>query len=358
MNYENQTCPHCGKPLAEGDDIVVCPVCATPQHRECWMQTGHCANDSLHASGYVWKKEKTVYHENRENSGSVKTCHICGSENPADSLHCGNCGALFGESGQSSDSPKQCVYCGTQNDGDARHCKNCGAPLQGAGSFFANNPYLRNTSIAPDELIGENKADDLALFVQASAHRYLPKFKRFTSGKKLSFNFAAFFFAPYWFFYRKLYKAGIFFMVLFVTSSMLMTGLSNQILDAATEYSNAVYALDIENATEEELAAAEDDVIRLGNEFWGKIKKPMLIMAAVTTVLRFICALVADLFYYKKIVADMKVINDSVREENLRKVMITRRGGLSPLAFAASLLGENMLISVLVYAADFIMNSF
>lgn len=355
MNYENQPCSHCGKPLAEGDDVVVCPVCATPQHRECWMQAGHCANDSLHASGYVWEKEKTVYHENRETSDNSKTCHICGSENPADSLHCGNCGALFGED---DGSPKKCVYCGTQNDSDSRHCKNCGAPLQGAGSFFSHNPYLRNTDIAPDELIGGNKADDLALFVQASAHRYLPKFKRFANGKKLSFNFAAFFFAPYWFFYRKLYKVGIFFMIMFVTSSMLLTGFSNQILDAATEYSNAVYALDIENATEEELAAAEDDVIRLGNEFVSKIKKPMLIMAAVTTVLRLICALVADLFYYKKIVADMKMINDSVREENLRKVMITRRGGLSPLAFAASLLGENMLISVLVYAADFIMNSF
>ncbi len=359
LNYSNQTCPHCGKPLAEGEDIVVCPVCATPQHRECWMQAGHCANDSLHASGYVWQKGETARNNNEDTApaGDSKTCHICGSENPADSLHCGNCGALFGET-ENSDTPKKCVYCGTQNDGDARHCKNCGAPLQGTASFFGNNPYLRNSDIAPDELIGEHKADDLALFVQASAHRYLPKFKRFANGKKLSFNFAAFFFAPYWFFYRKLYKVGIFFMIMFVTSSMLLTGFSNQLLDAATEYSNAISALNLENATEEQLAAAEEDVIRIGNEFVSKIKKPMLVMAAVTIVLRLICALTADLFYYKKIVADMKIINDSVREENLRKVMITRRGGLSPLAFAASLLGENILVSALIYAADFIMNSF
>ena len=58
MNYENIICAHCGKPMQSGEDIVVCPVCATPQHRECWMQEGHCANDSLHASGFVWKKEE------------------------------------------------------------------------------------------------------------------------------------------------------------------------------------------------------------------------------------------------------------------------------------------------------------
>lgn len=358
LNYSNQICAHCGKPLLEGEDIVVCPVCATPQHRECWMQAGHCANDALHASGYVWQKGKTVNAENHEKTDrdSSKACHICGSENPADSLHCGNCGALFGE--ENNNAPKSCGFCGTQNDSDARHCKNCGAPLQGTDSFFGNNPYLRNSDIPADELIGEHTADDLALFVQASAHRYLPKFKRFANGKKLSFNFAAFFFAPYWFFYRKLYKFGIFFMVMFVTSSMLLTGFSNQILTAAEEYSNAVYALDLENATEEELAAAEDDVIRLGNEFVNKIKKPAIIMTAVSVILRLICALTADLFYYKKIVADMKIINDSVREENLRKVMVTRRGGLSPLAFAASLIGENLLVSALIYAADFIMNSF
>ncbi len=356
LNYSNQICPHCGKSLLEGEDIVVCPVCATPQHRECWMQAGHCANDSLHASGYVWQKEKTANNENTGGLGDAKICHICGSENPADSLHCGNCGALFGEENNSA--PKSCSFCGTQNDDDARHCKNCGAPLQGTGTFFGSNPYLRNSDIAPNELIGEHKADDLALFVQASAHRYLPKFKRFAGGKKLSFNFAAFFFAPYWFFYRKLYKIGIFFMIMFVTSSMLLTGFSNQLLNAATEYSNAISALNLENATEEQLAAAEEDVIRIGNEFVSKIKKPAIIMTAVSVVLRLICALTADLFYYKKIIADMKIINDSVREENLRKVMITRRGGLSPLAFTASLLGENMLISILVYAADFIMNSF
>ena len=98
MNYNDQPCPACGKALEEGDDIVVCPICATPQHRACWAENEKCANESLHESGYVWNGEKNVdsaveEHLSEEDDG-IRICHICGSENPADILHCGNCGAL------------------------------------------------------------------------------------------------------------------------------------------------------------------------------------------------------------------------------------------------------------------------
>ena len=79
MNYENTPCPVCGKPLAEGDDVVVCPVCATPQHRECWMENGRCANDDLHASGYIWSKDDTANYEEpavTEEPSDVRICHI------------------------------------------------------------------------------------------------------------------------------------------------------------------------------------------------------------------------------------------------------------------------------------------
>lgn len=362
MNYENQACSHCGKPLREGEDVVVCPVCATPQHRECWMQAGHCANDNLHSSGFVWKRERVnqAAAQTSEPAGDSKICHICGSENPSDSLHCGNCGALFGEEQkqQEASGPKQCGYCGTVNDDDARHCKNCGAPLLTQGGFFSENPYLRDTGIAADEIIGENKAGDIALFVQASTRRYLPKFKRFAKGKKLSFNFAAFFFAPYWFFYRKLYKAGAFFILMFAAVSLMLSGFTSDIAEASYEFTEKYGTFNYETATEEEIRAFEEEFVKAGDEFYAKIKKPVLIVAGVTFAMNLICALCADYLYYKKILADMKIINDSVKEENMRKMMITRRGGLSPLAFAASLLGYNSLINILIYAADMIMNSF
>ncbi len=359
LNYENQPCAHCGNPLREGEDVVVCPVCATPQHRECWMQAGHCANDELHSSGYVWKKENINHTAKiKETESTNRVCHICGSENPSDSLHCGNCGALFGESENKSEIPKQCAYCGTVNDSDARHCKNCGAPLVSGGGFFTENPYLRDTGLADDEMIGENTAGDLALFVQASSRRYLPKFKRFAKGKKLSFNFAAFFFAPYWFFYRKIYKAGAFFTVMFVAASLMLSGLSTDISETAYQFTEKYGTFDYEAATEEEILAYEDELLKASEKFYNEIKNPVLIVAGVTFAMNLICALCADYLYYKKILADMKIINDSVKDKNMKKMMIARRGGLSPLAFAASLLGYNSLINILVYFADMIMTSF
>lgn len=353
MNYENVSCPVCGNPLAEGDDIVVCPVCATPQHRECWMKNGRCANDDLHASGYIWNKNYVgTYKEPdlAEEHSDVRVCHICGSENPADALHCGNCGALFGQ--KEEPVSKKCAFCGKENSDDAIHCNQCGAPLNIPNG---NAGYIAGTDISADEKIGENAAGDLATYIQASAHRYIKKFKKFESGKKISFNFAAFFFAPYWFFYRKLYKAGAFFLVAFVTASILLSGLTGQITAAIEEYSSNVINLGVyEEMTDEQFEAVAPEAEKYAYEMIAKIRNPLIITAAVTLVLRLICALMANRLYYKKILDDLKLINETVQASHMRRMMIARKGGLAPLAFAASLLGETMLINVLYYTADFI----
>ncbi len=367
MNYENLNCPVCNNKFQDGEDIVVCPVCATPQHRECWQLNGRCANDDLHESGFVWKRENPVSApeteaeetvENADNS-DVKSCHICGSENPEDALHCGNCGALFGEENQQNIS-KKCAFCGKENSDDARHCNQCGAPLG-----YKGNQYIFGTDIEASEKIGENTAEDLAVFVQASAKRYLPKFKKFESGKKLSFNFAAFFFSPYWFFYRKLYKAGVFFLVAFVTASILLSGFAEDIMVATADYAQSAIVIEgnyygeaeeISDLSEEDLTEMSQALEKEMKKMLVKIRKPFLIMLGVTTVLRLICALIADKLYYKKILDDMKLIGETVEDKGMKRLMIARRGGLSPLAFGASLLGETALVNLLSMAADFILN--
>lgn len=357
MNYENLICQHCGKTMHDGEDIVVCPVCATPQHRECWMQAGHCANDMLHASGYIWERGKKTEAETAEvqTESDSAVCHICGSENPVDSLHCGNCGALFGE--VKNENPV-CAHCGTKNDSDAKHCKNCGAPLVAQSGFFNVNPYMRNSEFKEDDLIAGRKAGELAMYIQASSHRYLRKFRKFADGKKLSINFAAFFFAPYWFFYRKLYKAGAFFLVVFATVSMMLTGVSAEIATHADEFLNSYGEFNYETATDEEIAAYEAETQKASVEFFNKIKKPLAISSAVNLGMSLVAALVADRLYYKKVFEDMKLISDTVRDDNMRKLMFARKGGLSAFAFAVSVLGYNLFVNLMVYAADFVTNTF
>ena len=365
MNYENHSCPYCGKPLRAEDDVVVCPVCATPQHRECWAENGHCANENLHSAGFVWNDKSNTRPATETPAPAPETdtdtaiCHICGSENPAEALHCGNCGALLKQNNADTSSEnKICTVCGKENDSDALHCKYCGAPINGEKFYFNDNPYLVGTGVTPDELIGGMKAGDIALFTQTNTKRYLPKFKRFANGKKLSFNFAAFFFAPYWFFFRKLYKAGAFFIVLFAAASLMLSGFATEIFNAYDPYISLVNEFDYENATEEEISAFEAEVLKISDEIFDKTKKPMLIILGVDALTHLLCALIADRLYYKKLKDDIKLIDESIIETNMRKLMISRRGGLSPLAFAVSIMGYNSLVQLLVSGADMIMNSF
>ncbi len=346
--------------LREQDDIVVCPVCATPQHRECWMQNGHCANDSLHSSGYVWSRQNNSTQPERSRTVPDDTaiCHICGSENPADALHCGGCGALLSEEKADSSSPKVCGYCGKENDSDSLHCKYCGAPISRNAPFFSDNPYIAGTGISPDEKIGDLKAGDVALYTQAASKRYLPKFKRFANGKKLSFNFAAFFLAPYWFFFRKIYKAGIFFIVLFSCASLMLSGPTNEILDNLEPYVYLAENFDLENATDEEYDAFEKKLTEALTEAVEKSAKSLAIIFAVNLAIHLLCALLADRLYYNKMKDDFALIDEGVKDPNMRKLMITRRGGLSALAFAASIFGYNSLVQLLAAGASMIMNSF
>lgn len=360
MIFDNHPCPCCGKPLKAEDDVVVCPVCATPQHRECWMANGHCINENLHASGYVWSvngNKADIPEEKTEAGSDSVICHICGSENPSDSIHCGNCGALFKNEEQSDNGPKVCSFCGKENDSDALHCKNCGAPV-GTSQFFVDNPYLANTGIAPDELIGGMKAGDIAFYTQTNSKRYLPKFKRIANGKKLSFNFGAFFFSAHWFFYRKMYKAGIFFIALSITAALLLSGYTAELDAASNEYLNVMYGTELENATEEEFLEFEKELQKASDTFVAKAKKPLIIILVSDTLRHLLCALLADRLYYKKLKEDLKLIDEGVKEPAMRNMMISRRGGLSPLAFAISVMGYSSLVQLFASGAEMIMNSF
>lgn len=47
-------CQVCKKPFVQGDDIVICPSCGAPYHRECYKKEGHCVYDAKHAQGFEY----------------------------------------------------------------------------------------------------------------------------------------------------------------------------------------------------------------------------------------------------------------------------------------------------------------
>ena len=55
-SYKNEKCPVCNTEFKDGDDIVTCPVCGTPHHRECYNKIGHCINEDKHKEALNLKK--------------------------------------------------------------------------------------------------------------------------------------------------------------------------------------------------------------------------------------------------------------------------------------------------------------
>ncbi len=56
---QEPVCDKCGEKLDNGDEKVYCPICGTPVHRKCWDADPVCPNEDKHAMGYDWEAEHT-----------------------------------------------------------------------------------------------------------------------------------------------------------------------------------------------------------------------------------------------------------------------------------------------------------
>lgn len=351
MNYFNQPCPVCNEVFESGDDIVVCPECATPHHRHCWHSNGQCINSHLHGTDFVWSSDKNIhpeteltsFHTNEETEApDVKICHICSSENPSDSTHCGNCGALFGEEKEEF---RICPDCRAKNHPQSIICTTCGAPL----AAEINNPFAEAIGIDENEKIGNYSAGDYALYTQLNAKRYIPKFRKLEE-KKLSFNWAAFVFGPSWFLFRKIYKVGIILLIAFVSISMMTAPLQSRVLEATEKFQTQSQPL-IENP-EAMQNVSDEELMKIIDDYYESIQNPMLILMGILLVQRLVCGFTADTLYHKKIKSDLAVIGEAAADSEIRKIMIARRGNVSFLAYFAGHFGEQVLLNLFVTLAD------
>ena len=59
LKVKGQVCDVCGEPFDNDSDIVACPDCGTPHHRECYEINNKCANETLHGENFEYKSNNS-----------------------------------------------------------------------------------------------------------------------------------------------------------------------------------------------------------------------------------------------------------------------------------------------------------
>ncbi len=192
FQFDGQKCPVCHAYFFEDDDIVCCPECGAPHHRDCYLNIGHCAFEDAH--------------------GTERQYHYVPVEEPVKNN--------IPPQREERDVTK-CKMCGEEYESAACSCPKCGAPNFDQMNQFANYDFLGGV---PAELdLGDGvTADEAKRFVMTNTTRYIPKFADMKTGRKLSWNWLAFFFPCGWFCSRKMYRNGIFCGLFEIAFSLLM----------------------------------------------------------------------------------------------------------------------------------------
>ncbi|MCI6640170.1 MAG: DUF2628 domain-containing protein [Pygmaiobacter massiliensis] len=182
--FEGCECPICKKTIVSGDDLVVCPECGAPYHRECYVKHGACLYEDRHAEGFEWQPQQPARPR--------VACPHCGYACPAGDRYCSHCGA-----------PLVLEQKPPVNGGATPRQ----VPPDGSERDFSS--FLYTQMDLPDQFDGI-PLKDWTTYIGPSAPYYLMQFARQDrTGNKLGFIFSAALFGPYYFCYRRVWSMGI-----------------------------------------------------------------------------------------------------------------------------------------------------
>ncbi|HIT19871.1 MAG TPA: DUF2628 domain-containing protein [Candidatus Fimivivens faecavium] len=183
--YNGVPCTHCRKLFNDSDDIVVCPDCGAPYHRACYQEAGRCELEEKHAPDFSWKPPVAQ----KVAAGETVTCPNCNTVNPKASSFCQMCGSRLG-------------------DAPLGERELFGGRVKLPGGSAGETAQRRVEAVDQWEINGVS-AHELSAFVGSGAYYFLRQFQLLLNAPgKISWNWCAFFFGPFYFFYRKMYGYG------------------------------------------------------------------------------------------------------------------------------------------------------
>ena len=306
FRYLNQKCPVCGKEFTGEDDIVVCPLCGTPHHRDCYKKNGECGNFDKHNEGFRWAPEAVNVPPVEPTSEQLPET----SQNPVNNSQ--------------------------------------SAP-------FSNG--VNPLSLYPQDMEEDVKTEEVAGFVQLGAFKYIQNFF-YLKSKRSSFNWAAFLFAPYWFFYRKLYKVGAICLAIMLASTVLLSipsaadKISEDLYDFAEQY-QSVEAPDTAQEQQDLMNRYKSDFVTI---FKNNIPGTALLLTQLGVLLgiHLFAGFKANKLYYNHTIKIIRKIKKETPDEAKRRLLFFKSGGVSASITLLSILGYDLIIMAISYLFQFI----
>ncbi|HHX57088.1 MAG TPA: hypothetical protein GX710_03635 [Clostridiales bacterium] len=296
FDYSGNKCIVCDEKFTNKSDIVVCPECGTPYHRECYDEKGTCINERLHEENGSWRAEREL------------------EKKKAERVICKNCAH------KNSTHSKYCEKCGIDLSLDVVKIEEI-RPNSSGGSIgmLGLNLGDRFCGFNPKEEIEGVTVEELADFIGTNTYYYLPLFKRMSeTGKKWSLNASCLFFSDFYFANRKMYAFWIFALLFSFAISIpsLMLNLSE------VEMTNNIVAN-----------------INFESEIFKGVS---MICNLLSYAFRISMCVFGNWFYYKFAISKIKKIKLKTNSINAQKSQIKATGGVGLM---------NMVLNLVLYFA-------
>ncbi len=98
-SFKNKICPYCQSKIKDDLDVVVCSLCGTPHHRECYEENGGCTT-------YGCKNNPTTVKEERVDVGGLTIPAVRNLVEQIKIIECPNC------KGEVEENSSYCKHCG------------------------------------------------------------------------------------------------------------------------------------------------------------------------------------------------------------------------------------------------------
>lgn len=319
MDYIGKKCPVCENYFHADDDIVVCPDCGTPHHRECYESLGHCCNESLHKTGFDYSETET-----KEEKDHVIVCKRCGKENEADAFFCKYCATPLTDDQKKTDNQQNTAY-------------------NQQGQNFAM-PFLDPLGGVPSDTdLGDGiTAGEAAKYVKQNTPYFIRVFANIRNLNKSKFNFAAALFSGGYMLYRKMYRIGAFITAVQAAMILVRMYLAYVFTDLYTGLANCYI-----NATSTEQMV--DSFSKYINGLTS-LQVFMLYLPSLLSIAQIILMIVIGLTFNRQYMNDCKkkiiAIKNSAKEGENPDTLLQTKGGVNT-SLAISLLITALIIEYL-----------